>query len=183
MRCRTQLLLIFAARVQAPSIEDLAAGFADSTRQAIGHAQNALETVHQNWSSLLADTSRWADDAGLGKSHGDSPLGALWSDAMPRFQLFKEVRSEAIALSANSRRVCTAHSCSTLPAAPPLFGSPQCTHDRLHPELRICHFHLNSLNSLHWRSCRRAARSTSSRTTCASPAATSPSSPPPRCPG
>lgn len=104
--------------MQAPSIEELAAGFADSTRQALDQAQTALETVHQNWSSLLAETSRRADDAGLGKSHADGPLGALWSDAMPRFQLFKEVRLALCLIDAAGWLPAHPHGMPAAPSAP-----------------------------------------------------------------
>jgi hypothetical protein len=77
--------------LQPFAVEDIVASFADSTRSAVGHAQTSLETAQHNWSSLLAGTSKWADDAGFalrGATNGtklESAFGDLWNDAMPSF--------------------------------------------------------------------------------------------------
>jgi hypothetical protein len=77
--------------LQPFSVEDIAASFADSTRSVVGHAQTSLETAQRNWSSLLAETSKWADDAGFAlrgattSTRLENTFGDLWNDAMPSF--------------------------------------------------------------------------------------------------
>lgn len=87
-------LLMWCLSVQGLLVEDLAAGLADTTRHALGHAQTSLETAQQNWTSLLVGTSRWADEAGIaprpvGPNPLESAFGELWNDAVPRINPFK----------------------------------------------------------------------------------------------
>jgi enamine deaminase RidA (YjgF/YER057c/UK114 family) len=93
-----------SCNVQTPSVEDLAASFADSTRHALGHAQTSLETAQQNWSSLLAGTSKWADSAGIAPRYRrpsplESAFGELWNDAMPRLNPFRVRASAEVVIS------------------------------------------------------------------------------------
>jgi hypothetical protein len=91
--------------VQVPSVEDLATGLADSTKQALSSAQCTLETAQQNWAHTLASISKWADEAKIGPHprtyRSDAQLGDLWYDAVPRFELFHQVRLSPGACSAS----------------------------------------------------------------------------------